>query len=283
MGSHLKKPVAVLGCGPAGLLAAHAAEQLGFYVRIYSKKRKSDIGGAQYLHDAIPGLTSERPDGELNYVKWGSREGYAARTYGSPEAPCSWDLFPTGLCPAWSLRRIYDQLWERFESDIFDQTINAKSVHDLEGNGWIVINSIPLMQLCEKQSDLLLGGFPPGHPEQTAHQFPAQRIWLANIDMRDGALGTPDNTIIYNGASVESIFSNPWYRVSRVFGQVWTEWSDHHPPREGGPAVEGFKPLHTDCDCHPDVIRVGRFGQWKKGVLVHHAYNDAKVALEALR
>ena len=31
------------------------------------------------------------------------------------------------------------------------------------------------------------------------------------------------------------------------------------------------KPIATNCDCFPNVIRAGRFGTWKKGVLTHDA------------
>jgi hypothetical protein len=39
------------------------------------------------------------------------------------------------------------------------------------------------------------------------------------------------------------------------------------------------KPLETDCTCWPKVVRAGRFGQWRKGVLTHHAYEMAMQVL----
>ena len=55
--------VAVLGCGPAGLIAAWAAEQAGADVQIYSKKVQSIIPGSQYLHGPIPGVSSPYAEG----------------------------------------------------------------------------------------------------------------------------------------------------------------------------------------------------------------------------
>jgi hypothetical protein len=30
--------------------------------------------------------------------------------------------------------------------------------------------------------------------------------------------------------------------------------------------------LSNECDCHPEIIRMGRYGEWTKGVLVHHVF-----------
>ncbi|HEY7420289.1 MAG TPA: hypothetical protein VH593_34240, partial [Ktedonobacteraceae bacterium] len=80
----------VLGCGPAGLLAAHACSLNGADVRIFSLKRPSYISGAQYLHQAIPGL-SGAPDGDIMITKVGTREGYAKKVYGNANKATSWE------------------------------------------------------------------------------------------------------------------------------------------------------------------------------------------------
>jgi threonine dehydrogenase-like Zn-dependent dehydrogenase len=51
--------VLVLGCGPAGLLAAERLEREGADVRIAAKKVKSIMPGAQYLHMSIGGVTPQ--------------------------------------------------------------------------------------------------------------------------------------------------------------------------------------------------------------------------------
>src|SRR4051794_36471109 len=112
--------VAVLGCGPAGLLSAHAAILGGCDVLVYSIKQKSPMNGAQYLHSPIPELTSQDPDAIIRYAKVGTRAGYATKVYGHPEAPCSWDKFEEGPRPAWSLSDSYEELWSRYGDLIID-------------------------------------------------------------------------------------------------------------------------------------------------------------------
>ena len=51
--------VAILGCGPTGLVAAHACAMKHIPFVIFSKKRKSFLFGSQYLHEPIPGVIEE--------------------------------------------------------------------------------------------------------------------------------------------------------------------------------------------------------------------------------
>jgi hypothetical protein len=51
-----RKRVLILGCGPAGLFAAQAAKNAGADYRILSKRRKSEMFGAQFLQSPIAGI-----------------------------------------------------------------------------------------------------------------------------------------------------------------------------------------------------------------------------------
>jgi hypothetical protein len=42
------------------------------------------------------------------------------------------------------------------------------------------------------------------------------------------------------------------------------------------------KPISTDCDCYPHVLRTGRFGAWKNEVWVDTAYWDTYTALASM-
>src|SRR5678809_864059 len=53
--------VLILGCGPSGLIAAHAAYNRGADFIVVSKARKSFMNGAQYLHAPIPGVSIKEP------------------------------------------------------------------------------------------------------------------------------------------------------------------------------------------------------------------------------
>lgn len=235
--------VAILGCGPSGLLAAHAYYQHSNRLAdIYSVKWKAVLPGTMYVHDAIPGLLSSARS--IEYRKSGDRAGYAEKVYGSPDAPCSWDLFPEGPRAAWSMYEIYDQLWDRFENRIIEERILPGHISGLMYDYDMVISTIPVLDLCMDEE----------------HSFSYRKIYVLDSSIRE----LPEGVIWYNGEK-----SDHWYRSSNIFGHESTESTTSMLG-----AVVGTKPLSTDCDCHRGLIRAGRFGQWKKGVLVDHVYRE---------
>lgn len=104
--------IAILGCGPAGLLVAHAAKQRGHGYEIFSKKRPSVLGGAQYLHRHIEGLTPPKPEAMVEFRHLGTQAGYASKIYDDPTFRTSWDQFDEGIHEVWNLRSAYERLWE---------------------------------------------------------------------------------------------------------------------------------------------------------------------------
>lgn len=244
--------VVILGCGPTGLLAAYACEREGHTVEeIYSKKIKSVIPGAVFLHERIPGgITAPNPDGVIDFFKYGDKEGYAEKVYGNQDADCSWDLFPEGQRPAWSMFNLYNQLWEIYRSRVISCNITSNQVIALVKKSDRVISTVPAKAIC----------FNPDH------EFYSQGIYIL-----DKSAYKMSNTIVYNGSS-----DDVWYRTSNLFGHGATEstkpFGNSFAHDLGAKVSRGFKPLRTDCDCHPEVARIGRFGRWEKGILVHHAY-----------
>jgi hypothetical protein len=264
--------VAVLGAGPAGLMAAHAVQLAGHTPHIFSRKVRSPIGGAKYLHQAIPGVTAEEPDGQVMYVKLGTPKHYARKVYGDANAHTSWQVFPEGNHMIWSLRDAYRKLCTMYWDQVRENEITAEDILFLRKDYDVVMSTIPASRLCVA----------PGK-----HEFSSQAVFL---ERRDEQL--MDNTIIYNGRPTES-----WYRSSCIFGEGWVEYRAGLEPATAGVSVRmgrehvgrqtpkwvrGNKPLHTDCTCHPDVVRLGRFGRWKKGVLTSDAFEDAMGAMEAV-
>jgi hypothetical protein len=252
------KRVVVLGCGPAGLLAAHAASLNMADVQIFSIPQKSVISGAQYLHRSIPGLT-ESADGWITYMKTGSRDGYARKVYGVSSIPVSWDLWGQAESkPAWSMQKAYDVLWEMYKGSIVEFDVRLFDVVVLESlKADLYISSLPAPLLCHG-----------GH-------------FFESVDMHiregfSGAVTVPENTIIYNGH-----LHHPWHRASNLFGFKSMEYATR-PPDDNGDSrlISGVKPTAHNCDCRPDWLRVGRFGQWKRGVLVHHAFEEVELALQ---
>lgn len=258
--------IAVLGSGPAGLLAAEACKKSGHKVIIFTKDSKpSVISGAQYIHEAIPGITSEDPDGEVRFHKVGTGADYANKVYGRSDAPTSWTIFPEGIFPIWNMGHIYKHLFRYWKRSMKYINLDARSLDGLEASSDtfpLIISAIPAPVLCHDRT----------------HQFPSVRVMFAPHNFYDPNLG--DNYIYYSGDPVD-----PWYRSSFIFGTGWWEFgykegrrmmlSRHH---EG--IFEGIKPLDTTCTCRPRIVRVGRFGEWKKGRLVHHAFLKTNDALE---
>ena len=254
------KAVAILGCGPAGLFAAHAFTEAGWQVLIFSNKRKSQMYGAQYLHKPIPGLPERAA--KIEYKLWGTEEGYADKVYG-PGLPNGVRPSPSyllGIHTAWDIRAAYDEAWYRYHDLIQSVNLVPSSIPDLLASDIrYVINTIPAPRLCRA-------------PE--SHEFSAQRIWAAGDAPDQGRscpISCPPNEVICNGWP-----DRAWYRVSNVFGHTTAEWPyDRRPPISG--LAEVSKPIMHNCDCWPDkrFRGLGRYGAWKKGVLSHHAYEEA--------
>jgi hypothetical protein len=244
--------VAIYGCGPSGLLAAHAVALEGCEPVIVSIKEKSQIGGAQYLHEPIPGVSPSAPDGYVNFVKEGTREGYAEKIYGDPMAPCSWDQWEEGKRPMWSMHDMYERLWAEYASLIRDREVRSHNAGIIAEDFDLTISSIPSHFLCYSPH----------------HQFLKADVWLGHTAARH----CPDDTIIYNGESTVA-----WYRTSRLFGHEASESMRPIPWHEPTAKTRrGFKPLSNNCNCHSEVHRVGRFGMWRKGVLVHDSFKQAR-------
>lgn len=252
--------VAVIGCGPAGLLAAHAAAERGHHVAIFSDKvEPSKIGGAQYLHEPIPGLTARVPSGHVHYAKIGSREGYAAKVYGKRDAPVSWDKF-SGSHPAWPMNVVYGALWDKHRDRVTESTVTARALREHIAPIFdIVFCSMPRPLLCERDC-----------------RFDQAHITLLPFSYVSGL----DNCVMYSGRS-----DDYWYRTSSIFGYEWTEVGMKGIEHPAWPGVrgqrKGVKPTGHACECafQANVHFIGRFGRWEKGVLIHDAYREACRAL----
>lgn len=267
------KRAAVLGCGPAGLFAAHALMANGWAVSIYSKKRRSEMYGAQYLHKPIPGLSVADPV-EVQYkLVGGGTEDYRNKVYGDAAVTTSvQDL--TGVHLGWDIREAYYNAWERYFPIISDIEITPETMGVLNRNGpqspiaipirdfRLIVNSIPLPRLCYR-----------------SHRFDSQKVWAIGDAPERGIYApyrTKPNTVECNASRDVG-----WYRASNVFGYTTVEWPGRtKPPLHGIAEVE--KPIGTNCVCYQTdadwpfhFLNVGRYGTWTKGILSHHAYEWA--------
>jgi hypothetical protein len=234
--------VLVLGCGPAGLMAAHAAALNDCDIIIVSKARKSFMKGAQYLHKPNPPF-------KVSYTLLGTPQQYRIKVYGDLQTPVSpEDLL--GDHEAWDIRLTYDWLWNAYGPFVKDDNLNVARVDEVLQ--WckpdIAISTIPASMLCLE-----------------GHSFSSQRIWSSNQPMKP----LEDNTVVCNGENIPH-----WYRAARIQGWDTVEWPHYPKPPITNNLWEVEKPLMTNCTCFPDVHRMGRYGKWQKGVLSHEAYDD---------
>ena len=272
--------VLILGCGPAGLMAAAAAEASGLEPIIASKKRKSEMYGAQYLHRPIPGFSPDMGF-EVKYRLDGSTEDYRRKVYGDERVSVS----PEDLDEdheGWDIRITYDNLWRKYVDSIEDTPFSsAGEVHEFvwsvlgaAGTGTThVVSTIPAPVLCTN----------PGHV------FPSQKVWAIGDAPERGSFCPIQvaqmNEVICSGSKDVS-----WYRTANILGYRTAEWPEKkRPPLEG--VAEVHKPIGTNCDCLPIAHRMGRYGAWTKGILSHESYYgtlaglapDAESRDEALR
>lgn len=263
----------ILGCGPAGLMAAQGVldgcmqEDDDADVHIVSRRRPSDLYGAQYLHRPIPGISVSSC--EINYTLRGDTDGYKEKVYGpkyignvSPE-----DLLGTHM--AWDIRATYRRLWSYWEDDIIDDEISPAALRTIldrttEASWDLIINSIPRTALCHDES----------------HQFGYTTIWAAG-DAPDRGIRIPytcpEGMVVCNGEDNPS-----WYRMSRVFGHTTVEWPGDIGLVPIQTAAQVQKPTSTNCTCWPQIKHVGRYGTWRKGVLSHEAYFDGLMAAQTV-
>lgn len=250
--------VLVLGCGPSGLIAAHAAQrEHGAEVKIVSVKRPSQLYGCQYLHEDIPGIPTRGPE-LVRYELRGTVDQYRRKVYGSLTPPVSPQQYE-GDHYAWDLRRAYRRLWEMMEGSVVDVRLTPSDVVPMLSDFMpdACISSLPAPVLCQAGD---------------RHSFTDVKCYAIGDAPELGQnvqdyYPVPPFTVTCNGGSGAS-----WYRACNVFGYSTIEWPGYkrRPPLEG--VVEFHKPLSTDCNCLPSILRVGRYGRWQKGVLSHEAY-----------
>jgi threonine dehydrogenase-like Zn-dependent dehydrogenase len=250
--------VAVLGCGPTGLSVVHAAVASGADVAIYSRARKSRMFGAQYLHAPIAGIECGEPV-NIKYKLLGDAETYRQRVYGDRQVTVSVEELDEDH-QAWDIRATYDKLWALYGSEVRDTFITSAF---LDGNIFndfdFVFSTLPAPALCAKRDE---------------HIFASQTIWACGDAPELGqmvAADVPANTVLCNGLGDAE--GPSWYRASNIFGWRTVEWP--LGAQASNQAARYAKPIGTSCDCWPRLTRLGRFGKWQKGVLVHHAYQEA--------
>lgn len=217
----------------------------------------SPIGGAQYLHENViqddAMEARPMPDVVLPHVHLGSAAGYAFKVYGDCGESTSWSDHD-GNVEAWSLKRIYKQLWNRWFDRIEAQYIVPAALEGIRSKYPAgVISTIPATFTCRMND--------------AKHDFPTIESVLVRmpIDL------IVKNVVIYSGR-----LTDPWYRLSNIDGMTWGEFRPNKVvesyPHGIKESIVAQKPMGTNCDCCSElgIVRMGRFGLWDRQVLLHH-------------
>lgn len=252
--------VAVIGCGPAALAAAHAAHGLKADVTIFGPMVKSPQLGPLVLQRPIPGINNDHPDGYIRQlVIGGSILDYRYKLYGDININIQGDILRDGY-HVWNFISTYETLWRRYIEDSLvtgvrlDKTlVPGHQLRSMQDEYDLVVNTAPLTSLCRR-------------PEN--HHFISQRV---SVIQETSYPDQPDDTIIFNAGA-----DPKWVRSSRVLGNESTEWRIGNAPN-GARIIH--KPIRTNCDCFPRVLLTGRFGAWRNETWVDTAYYDTRDAI----
>jgi hypothetical protein len=251
--------VIVIGAGPAGLAAAHAALGAGAKdVQVIAPKRKTPQQGPLLIQRPIPGINTDHPDGTIHQVViGGSILDYRYKLYGDINIGINGDILKPQY-HAWRHAETYDLLWREYERAITDHMVKPSEMAVIHETADLVVSTANARPLCRNPK----------------HRF--TRVQVAITPYAEYAGGSqPDNTIIFNaGHDAE------WTRSSKIFGNEVTEWAPSSRVPSNARIIE--KPISTDCDCYPHVLRTGRFGRWQNEVWVDTAYWDTYTAVEGM-
>ena len=262
--------VAVVGCGPAGLAAAHAAHGHGASVTIFSPGEPSPQAGPLLLQRPIPGITTSHPHGYIKQlVIGGSILDYRYKLYGDINININGNILQPGYA-AWDHFAAYRAMWDLYMREDGDRVrrvtcqFSGPGLAEISRSGeWdLIVSTAPLNRLCFNWD----------------HEFTSAAVV---VTPRAEYPDQPDDTIIFNAGD-----EYPWVRSSRIFGNEVTEWlpgtqlTSHAIALPGSRTVR--KPISTDCNCFPMVLLTGRFGSWRNETWVPDAYYDTLTALVSI-
>lgn len=251
--------VAIIGTGPAGMLAAWGVQQEVIakitLIKPPGVPLKSEIYGAQYVHGIIQDLPADIEPFWVRYRFFGTEQGYRQHIYGEtmPTNSTSWRKFhPKEL--AWSIRQVYDHIAEELVSTctIEEAVVREDYCEVLVDNYDYVFNTAPLNRVAN------------------SGVFETEKVLIAPIN----PYIVPSNEIWYFGDGRLA------YRASNIQGVPSTEYplhvGDDLTKKIQRQVKEIKKPLRCKDVAMEGVYRLGRYGKWQKGVLVHHVYEEAR-------
>jgi hypothetical protein len=216
-------------------------------------KRKTPQNGPVTLQHPIPGINTSHPDGYVRQiVVGGSILDYRLKLYGDVNVNINGNIMRPGF-DTWRVQEAYDKMWGLYSDLIKDCEVTPFHAEQLVEYNDLVVCTAPAKRLC-----FYKGG----------HEFLSVPIALK---FRTSVPNQPDNTVVYSARSEDE-----WVRSSSIFGVAVTDYKPENCP---DPDLIIYKPLGTNCDCHPKMLRVGRYGKWHNLAWIDSAYTETREAL----
>jgi hypothetical protein len=197
-------------------------------------------------------MTITHPDGYVKQIViGGSITDYRYKLYGDININIQGDILQGGY-HAWKIHETYDKLWATYSDLIHEFQVTPYTLEGMTDSFPLVVNTAPLNRFCLKN-----------------HSFRTRAVALRECTMFPNQ---SNNTIIFNADPAAE-----WVRSSLIFGNAVSEWPIGYITAPNYMVIH--KPISTDCDCFPTVLRTGRFGAWHNETWVDTAYWDTRTAL----
>lgn len=247
--------IAVLGAGPSGLFAAHAAHQCGYDVEIFDKSPNMSRrnSGVFFIHDDCDLLLDSVSIKQTVLGCYGKTseevaELYGKKVYGRPIAKTSvMDVLKNPVITGYNSGQALNRLWDMYGNKVIVKEINPIEVLDLLDSYEKVVSTIPAYIL---------------YPN---NQYDHGESWI-----RIGK--SPENeAFLFYDINPNQI----WYRCSAMFGVFVQEFRHGYIPdmTDGYEYRKVIKVIGDGIQSDiPNLFLVGRYGAWDKKCLTHNVY-----------
>ena len=273
--------VAILGAGPAGMLATHAASNLGHHVDILdaNPNKIRSHAGVFFLHEdcdlLLDGLTIKQTIlGGHALSPDGIDEMYSKKVYGDLATSTSvLEAFRHPTTFGYNAKQAVDRLW-----DLYGKQVAKQSIPDMK---WVIENIFP-------QYDKVISTIPASvlFPE---FEYRSVEVWV-----KVGKAPENEAFLFYNVSP-----HCHWTRCSAIWGMFAQEYELGHIPFLDN--AYQFKPVNKILYAlseksvygatiangqgrviskYPNLFLTGRYGAWDKSCLAHHAYSRSLAWLE---
>lgn len=253
--------VIVLGTNLEGLLAGHAASIAGHDV--YFIEETTEPGGLDFLAAPIP-LTMARAI-PLHVSDEGSGEPadfFGKLTGGLVTKHFRLPFMGMDGCPIWDPMEVFLQLQKIYASYFREPSaegIDSELVAALASDAKIV-SSVQLPAICKEPDDHNFSWAPLVSVDAVSYGSDQ----VANVRLS----GDPDTPA--------AIIGSTFFGHKRIYS------SSNFPPVSTAKREHSMLPLKTNCDCWPDIIKVGAAAAWQPDYPTHRAFYATFQALDGI-